>query len=214
SLDKATDGQGPAEPGQPEDAGIRELTAARELRALTHPVRLALLEVLSLHGPLTATEAGRLIGESSTTCSFHLRQLAKYRFIEEAGPGPGRRRPWRLAGLGVQFAALGSDVESTIAASALESLLVRRWIERHEAFARARHAYPAEWQEAAGVTEHLLWVTAAELVGIRGELMAISERFRSRNSELGLRPAGAKAVETIFFSHPMPPGGEAEGGIG
>jgi DNA-binding transcriptional ArsR family regulator len=42
------------------------------LRALSHPVRLALLEALAT-GPLTATEAGELIDETPTTCSFHLR---------------------------------------------------------------------------------------------------------------------------------------------
>lgn len=52
---------------------------------MAHPVRVALLEALSLQGPMTATEAGERIGESPTTCSFHLRQLAKYGFVEEAG---------------------------------------------------------------------------------------------------------------------------------
>ena len=73
-------------------AGRRSTTSvrsndARTLRALAHPVRVALIETLSVEGPLTATEAGERIGESPTTCSFHLRQLAKYGFVEEAGAG-------------------------------------------------------------------------------------------------------------------------------
>ena len=51
------------------------------------------------YGPLTATEAGELIGETFTTCSFHFRQLAKYGVVEEAG-GKGRSQPvtacWRV----------------------------------------------------------------------------------------------------------------------
>lgn len=62
------------------------------LPRLRGPVRLALLEVLTFRGPLTATEAGQLIEESPTTCSFHLRQLAKYGFVEEGWGGAGRRR--------------------------------------------------------------------------------------------------------------------------
>lgn len=82
----------------------RTLTDPQSLRALGHPVRLALLEAL-LAGPLTATQAGEIIGESPTTCSFHLRQLARYGFVEEAGGGAGRTRsvaadPHRLAGPG------------------------------------------------------------------------------------------------------------------
>ena len=68
---------------------LRDVNDPKTLRALTHPVRLALLEALALEGPLTATAAGELIGESPTTCSFHFRQLAKYGFVEEAASGPG-----------------------------------------------------------------------------------------------------------------------------
>ena len=60
---------------------LREVRDAQTMRALAHPVKIALVEVLSLEGPLTATEAGERIGESPTTCSFHLRQLAKYGFV-------------------------------------------------------------------------------------------------------------------------------------
>lgn len=60
------------------------------MRALAHPVRSSLLELLIIDGPITATEAGERLGESPTTCSFHLRQLARYGFVEEAGGGPGR----------------------------------------------------------------------------------------------------------------------------
>ena len=73
----------------------RRLTDPRAMRAVAHPVRIALLEVLGTEGPLTATQAGELIGESPTTCSFHLRQLAKYGFIEEVAGVAGRKRPWR-----------------------------------------------------------------------------------------------------------------------
>ena len=76
---------------------VRQLTDSQTLRALTHPVRIALIEALLLGGAMTATEVGERISESATTCSFHLRQLAKYGFVEEAGGGKGRSRPWRPA---------------------------------------------------------------------------------------------------------------------
>ncbi len=83
----------------------RQITDARTMRALAHPVRIALLEELVLGGALTATEIGERIGESPTTCSFHLRQLAKYGFVEEAGGGKGRARPWRLTSIGISITA-------------------------------------------------------------------------------------------------------------
>src|SRR5262245_35651030 len=72
-----------------------ELTDPRALRAVAHPIRLELLGLLRRSGPLTATEAAARIGESPASCSFHLRQLAKYGLVEEAGGGRGRQRPWR-----------------------------------------------------------------------------------------------------------------------
>src|SRR3984957_4158463 len=85
---------------EPGPGGLRRVSDARTMRALTHPVRIALIEQLSVVGPMTATEVGELIGESPTTCSFHLRQLAKYGFVEEAGGGKGRARPWRMSSIG------------------------------------------------------------------------------------------------------------------
>ncbi|MGA7362323.1 MAG: helix-turn-helix domain-containing protein [Candidatus Dormiibacterota bacterium] len=49
------------------------MSDAQTMRALSHPVRQALIETLTLDGPLTATQASERIGESPTTCSFHLR---------------------------------------------------------------------------------------------------------------------------------------------
>src|ERR1700728_5263565 len=74
-----------------------DLVDPKAMRALTHPVRLRLLQALVLEGPLTATQAAEVIGETPTTCSFHLRQLRKYGFVEDAGEPGGRERPWRLA---------------------------------------------------------------------------------------------------------------------
>ena len=67
------------------DLPVRDIADARSMRALAHPLRLRLLEYLALRGPLTATQCAELVGESPASCSFHLRQLAKYGFVE-AGP--------------------------------------------------------------------------------------------------------------------------------
>ena len=46
---------------------------------------------------LTAAACARRLGSSQANCSFHLRQLAKYGFVEQAAPsGDSRERPWRL----------------------------------------------------------------------------------------------------------------------
>src|SRR5580704_17309140 len=104
---------------------LARVSDARTLRALAHPVRIALIEELVLGGAATATELGERIGETPTTCSFHLRQLAKYGFVEEAGGGKGRARPWRLTRIGFNISS-HDDPESEIAADALLRLFRER----------------------------------------------------------------------------------------
>src|ERR1700753_2025542 len=101
------------------DEPLRRITDAMTLRALAHPVRIAILEELAFGGAMTATEVGQRIGESPTTCSFHLRQLAKYALVEEAGGGKGRARPWRAAQLGMSISSDENDTAGRIAAESV-----------------------------------------------------------------------------------------------
>ena len=64
------------------------------IRALTHPLRLALLDVLDGAGQATATECAAATGESVASCSYHLRILAKHGYIEP-GEQAGRDKPWK-----------------------------------------------------------------------------------------------------------------------
>jgi hypothetical protein len=66
------------------------------LRGLAHPVRLQLLTLLADEGALTSTRASALMGETVANCSFHLRQLAKYGFVEATDGDDRRHHPWRL----------------------------------------------------------------------------------------------------------------------
>ena len=59
-------------------AMLRELTDPKTLRALTHPVRLALLEELALEGPLTATQAGELIERQIVASMQKMRRCLAY----------------------------------------------------------------------------------------------------------------------------------------
>ncbi len=66
------------------------------LKAVSHPLRMALLGRLRGGGPATASELGRAMGESSGSTSYHLRQLERYGFIGDADEQPsGRERRWK-----------------------------------------------------------------------------------------------------------------------
>ena len=84
------DGTEPGMPGNPV-----ELTDPRMMRALAHPARIAIWAHLGLHGPATATECAEIAGLSPSACSYHLRTLARYGFVEEDpdSAADGRERP-------------------------------------------------------------------------------------------------------------------------
>jgi hypothetical protein len=191
----------------PEPPARRELTDPKAMRAMTHPVRLALLEALEREGELTATRAGELIGEPPNTCSFHFRQLAKYGFVEEAGPAPGRSRPWRLATHGIHFTDLHADPATAIAARELDVMLRERSLARMEASWASRSALPREWQEVTGGSQAVLHLTPEEVRQVDAEMMAIIDRYTPRNADPALRPSGSQPVEVLLFAYlPYPPG--------
>ena len=187
------------------ERGLRRVDDARALRALAHPVRLALMEVLVLAGPLTATEAGERIGESATTCSFHLRQLARYDFVEEAGGGKGRARPWRVTSVGLELSGAG-DAETEVAQSALTRVLRERYLSRYATWVETQGSYPAEWRGAAGESEFITYLTPDELQALNRDLQRLLfDRFPERLADRSARPEGSLPVELLVFSYPVQP---------
>ena len=108
----------------------RALADAREMRALAHPVRVALLELLGRDGPMTATQAGDALGESPANTSFHLRTLAKYGFVEEAPGGTGRQRPWQRVAQAHTWDYESDDPATVAAAEGLSRFFDQRIDER------------------------------------------------------------------------------------
>ncbi|HUZ40696.1 MAG TPA: helix-turn-helix domain-containing protein [Acidimicrobiales bacterium] len=191
-------------------SAMRDVNDPKTLRALTHPVRLALLEALALEGPLTATAAGELIGESPTTCSFHFRQLAKYGFVEEAESGPGRLRPWKIVNVGMRFSDVTEDAETSIAAKSLEQMVFERAMSRLASYINTKSSFPKVWQEASQNVETILWVTPAELEAVTHEILAIFNRFLDRISDASLRTKGSLPVEALMFTYPVRPPGSPQ----
>lgn len=182
---------------------LRRVSDARTMRALAHPVRISLIELLTIVGPLTATEAAERIGETPTTCSFHLRQLARYGFVEEAGGGRGRNRPWKVSSVGMTMGDDTGDPETDLAATALQRLLRDRALSRFQHWRETRARYPKEWRDLGQENEYAFWATAAELAELEQELHHLLARYVGRLGDPSSRPAGARAVEVLNFIFPL-----------
>jgi predicted transcriptional regulator len=218
---------GQASPGEAggntrEDRGRLNLTDPKAIRALAHPVRWVLLEALSQAGTLTATQASEMLGESPANCAFHLRTLAKYGFVEEAGGGRGRERPWRQSYDGMSWRTRTDDPQASAAAEALDQV----WLDRSLTRARQGLTSMAKWPEgledSLGATTTRLYVTAAEADELYTEIHEVFERLVGMHHRYAdrrdpkLRPADAVPVEFVLMAYPildllpLPEGDEAD----
>src|SRR5450432_116798 len=183
---------------------LRRIADVPTMRAMAHPVRLALLEALGRREPLTATEAAEIVGESPSACSFHLRMLAKYGLVEDAGGATGRRRPWRRTDpAGFTFAATGDDPQTALAAGALADLLWGRLLDRARAVLASRARLPAQWQAITSAAEAVAYVTPEEAEQFNAELWALLGRYTDRLADPSLRPPGCLPVELLLVSYPL-----------
>ena len=180
----------------------RSVTDPRGLRALAHPTRLALLELLAYEGPLTATEAGERIGESPSSCSFHLRQLAKHGYIEEAAGASGRQRPWRVV-RGADYTASESDPETALAGAALTKVVEGTRQRRIDEWHATARSYPKEWQDAAFESYRPTFLTAAELKALGEAIDKLFEPYRGRMSGAAPRPRDGLPVALIMNGFPV-----------
>ena len=181
------------------------ITDPTVMRALAHPVRMALIELFAVHPTLTATQASEALGESPANCAFHLRTLAKYGFVEEAGGGRGRERPWRASTKSQRIRLHASDLDSEqarVAAGALEQVWHDRLLARiRDVFANRR--WSPEWEAAAGSSLTMTFLTPAELQTVRDEIGEIVLRhWDERRVDPAQRPAGALPVEIASFAYP------------
>jgi len=175
------------------------------MRALAHPVRLALLEALAHHGPLTATEAAEHVGESPSNCSFHLRQLAKYGFVEEAEPGPGRRRPWRAITLGTRFTDVQDDTDTALAAGSLARVIGERLLARARVGLEQRQLLPDAWREVTGTNDMTLYVTPEEMQALNDSILEHLWAYRERIADPAKRPEGSRPIQFAGFTYPIEP---------
>ncbi|WP_433318818.1 ArsR/SmtB family transcription factor [Micromonospora sp. CA-269861] len=184
--------------------GDFEITEPQALRALAHPVRLAILDRLQRHGPATATGLSPHVGATPSVVSWHLRHLATFGLVVDAeGTTSKRERWWQAAARGFRF-ELPDDAEGQAAGRQL----------RGEMFARAAEApqqwllhdeprLDAQWRGVAGVADTRFVATPEELQQLETaieELIAPYVRRKDDDSS----PADARIVRMLRYLLPEP----------
>jgi DNA-binding transcriptional ArsR family regulator len=183
---------------------VRVTTDSKAMRALAHPVRLALLEAIHTEGEITATQAAEMLDESPGNMSWHLQTLAKYGFIEEAGGGKGRKRPWKIASVSHRFSTTEDDPGSHAAGQALEMTVFERSGHLLREWWSVEQSFSPEWREAAFMTDSISYLTAQELAELSEQINDLVGKYNERVDKKK-RPEGALPVHLNTHGHPLPP---------
>jgi DNA-binding transcriptional ArsR family regulator len=162
------------------------------MRALAHPTRLALLDHLHATEQATATECSFVVGESPSSCSYHLRALAKWGFVAEGRGGVGRERPWRATANRIEFEDDGPD------AGVLRDELVARAHARVRSALSRDNELPPRWRRAAQTSAATLDLSPTELDELGEELEKLLDRYRGRARR------GTKRIAVSFQAVPEP----------
>lgn len=187
------------------DADFRVLDAGA-LRALAHPLRVQIYDILSQYGPQTASTLAERTGESTGATSYHLRALARHDLIREVpGKGAGRERWWERPVGGVSFAN-PEAMKTPSGRAATQVVMTEFFNRRHQQllqyFAQGFNTDPDEWTDGAMISTATARLTQAQLTDLSERIAKIVDEtvdaYRDQQGD-GVRPV---TIRTDIF--PLP----------
>jgi Helix-turn-helix domain len=164
---------------------------------------MSLIGLLRTEGPLTATKAAELLGESTATTSFHLRQLAKYGMAEEAPGGQGRERPWQATTMSTDVPDFPQDPELAAAGGMFRAVIAQRYFEWLRRWLEQRPDEPGQWQRADVFGDRLLYLTSDELSELGQKMRDLFDDYVDRTAQPDLRPPDSRLISVLQFAFPM-----------
>ncbi|MEZ3161361.1 helix-turn-helix domain-containing protein [Microbacterium sp. BWT-B31] len=170
------------------------------LRALAHPLRVKIYDILSQYGAQTASSLAERLGESSGSTSYHLRALAKHDLIREVeGRGNARERWWERPVGGVSFA--NADAVKTPAGRAATQIVMGEFFRLRQQqlmdfIDRGVASEEDAWQEASLISTATARLTPQQSTELSAKIMAlIDETVELHRNQTGddVRPVTIRA---------------------
>lgn len=185
-------------------AAARRVLDVGALRALGHPLRVKMFDILSQEGPQTASTLAEMLGESSGATSYHLRALARHHLIRELPEKQnGRERWWerwweRPPG-GIIYdphVVEGSPAGKAALQIAVAEVHRKRHDELMEYFGRRVDLEPREWADASSSMTSSISLTAAQtselIAQIEAVIDAAADKYRGQEGE-GVRRVSVRS---------------------
>jgi DNA-binding transcriptional ArsR family regulator len=182
----------------------RRISDPLAMRALAHPLRLRLHALVGREGSLTAADAARQLGISQALASHHLRQLAKYGYVERGEPGDHRERPWRVTATSNSWEP-GSTAEGWESMEMLERVVLDRAATQFADWQQRRADAEPGWAEHTGISQSMVYLTLEEMTELERAWSALIEPL-ARRRPIGAhdkRPAGAVPVDITLIAAPL-----------
>jgi DNA-binding transcriptional ArsR family regulator len=171
----------------------------RALKALAHPVRNRILEHLQVYGPATATDCAAVAGMSPSACSYHLRLLERYGFVEKGHDedrSDGRERLWKAV-VRAWTAEAGADTDPSEMQAidmALARVLLASSAEKVLAWVDQSARDSQSWRDASLISNSTIVATADELKQIHDQIQAVLRPFLLRERGAEALPDQARLV--------------------
>lgn len=141
-----------------------------QLKAMAHPLRLRILGELRLHGPSTSTRLADAVGESSGSTSYHLRQLERHGFVEEAAELGTRRERWWRATASFTSSEWPADGAGRDVAGAFHQAVVTAYATHAQQAAEEQAMLPSEWAALTSSSDVVVRVTPEQAAEVRRRL--------------------------------------------
>jgi DNA-binding transcriptional ArsR family regulator len=174
------------------------------IRALAHPLRLELRAIIGRSGKITAADAARELGISHALASHHLRQLAKYGFVEQAEGADNRERPWQLVATSTSWLGADATPQGAAAVAVLEQLIAERALTGFLDWQERRSGWSGAWREHGGVGRDTIYLTESEFAEVITAIDAVVSEYIDQRpiDDVSARPPGSVPVDFTFFAVP------------
>jgi predicted ArsR family transcriptional regulator len=186
------------------------VTDTRALKALAHPTRNAILEHLQIHGPATATECASVVGMSPSACSYHLRLLERYGFVQtdrDEDRIDGRERPWKAV-VSAWSAESGADTnpqQMQAIDMALARVLLSSSDQRVLSWVDQSGQDSQQWRAASLISNSTIAATANELLRLQATIQAAIAPYLIHERGLKDLDPNARLVHAAVRLTPMAP---------
>jgi DNA-binding transcriptional ArsR family regulator len=177
----------------------RDVVRIDELKALAHPLRQRILYHLAFVGSASSTSVAQAFGESTGSTSYHLRQLARYGFIEEdLERKRGRERWWRIVPLDLRAAR--DDPGAEHVTGQLRRIRLERDRALVDRYLAERHRF-GDLAEATMFSSSAIHLTEEELRRFTEEYVALVKGWwRPADAS----PPDAAPITLLFYAFPWP----------